>query len=178
MKSASHLQMPGSASTGAGLIMLVGTTKLATSINATRMPKRLGYLVFIIPPKFCKLRKLLFRDLRRNSTSPPPVLVPLNGESIHFFKGIYYSPPVRAAPHVPQLHFMCWGALCPGARTVSGLPRLALPALAFSHSHHLLQYIHSPTGKGYPLPWYYCTMPVKTPAGKLQLRNTLETPKN
>jgi hypothetical protein len=43
----SHLQMPGSASTLAGLARLAGITRLATSISIARIPNMLGYLVFI-----------------------------------------------------------------------------------------------------------------------------------
>jgi hypothetical protein len=43
----SHLQMPGTASTLAGLARLAGITRLATSISIARIPNMLGYLVFI-----------------------------------------------------------------------------------------------------------------------------------
>src|SRR4030065_775943 len=92
VSTVSHLQMP--ASTGDGLMRLIGMMKLATKSKAARTPNILGYFVFIIPPKFCKLREFPLGDLRRNSTSPPPVLETLNGESIHFLIGYLLSPPV------------------------------------------------------------------------------------
>src|SRR4030042_6141633 len=129
--SLSHLHMPGSACTGDGATRLLGTTKLSTSKNAARIPNMDGYLVFIIPPKCCKLRKSMlfspcitftgnhilnffFGDLRRNSTATPPVLGPLNGESIPFFLlGICYSPPLRAAPRTTQEYFPGFGLYVP-----------------------------------------------------------------
>src|SRR4030042_364799 len=71
-----------------------------------------------------------------SSTSPPPVLETLDGESIHFLSRYFYSPPVRTAPHVPQLSFLVWGNFMSRSQDGSELPRPASPALASSHSHH------------------------------------------
>jgi hypothetical protein len=83
----------------------------------------LGYLVFIIPPKFCKLREFPLGDLWRNSTSPPPVLETLDGESIHFLLGICYSPPVSdCSTRTPTL-FSSLGGFMSRSQDGSELPR-------------------------------------------------------
>jgi hypothetical protein len=79
--------------------------KLATKSKAARTPNILGYFVFIIPPKFFKLREFPLGDLQRNSTFSPPVLETLLWGKVFTFFGYLLSPPVQATPHIVQNYF-------------------------------------------------------------------------
>ncbi len=81
---------------------------------------------------------------------------PIRGK-YSLFLGYFFKPALTGySTGNPDLN-RGW-ILCPGARTAFHLPQHgSSPALASSHSHHLLFFVDISMGKGIPLPAYYST---------------------